>query len=47
MVVPDAAFERGQTQQIRDELRRRLDRLPYEIWLNLELTPHDAAPSGP
>lgn len=43
--VVDPAVTVAQLQEVRDELRVRLDSLPYEIWLNLELAPRRR--SGP
>jgi cation diffusion facilitator family transporter len=44
----DPAVTVAQQQQVRDDLLDRLDSLPYEIWLNLELVPrHDATTGEP
>jgi hypothetical protein len=43
-VAPDVTVT--QEHDVRTSLRDRLETLPYEIWLNLELTPHTETPAG-
>jgi cation diffusion facilitator family transporter len=44
-VDPDVTI--AQQQTVYDDLLRRLDRLPYDVWLNVELTPRrESAPPG-
>jgi cation diffusion facilitator family transporter len=44
--VVDPAVTVAQQQQVRDHLLHRLDELPYEIWLNLELAPRHPGSTG-
>jgi cation diffusion facilitator family transporter len=39
----DAATTIEEEHRIREEIRARLERLPFDIWLNFELLPHTAA----